>query len=140
MLAWAQSVAATYKKVQNTGVAQPIPVLRSFLCGSAGSGKSTTIRTTVQHMRLLFQTEGIDAKVELTAYTGVAAFNIGFGAKTACSAFQIFPNAAWKKELQGDALRRLEQTWANVVLLIVDEVSFIGRAFSPGCTFAASQA
>ena len=57
----------------------------------------------MQHMRLLFQTEGIDAKVELTAYTGVAAFNIGFGAKTACSAFQIFPNAAWKKIAGGRA-------------------------------------
>ena len=82
----------------------------------------------MQHVRLLFQLEQVDARIELTAYTGVAAFNIGFGAKTACSAFQIFPRAAWKSELGGDALRRLE-AWSNVVLLIIDEVSFIGRAF-----------
>ena len=31
--------------------------------------------------------------------------------------------------MQGGALLRLERTWANVVLLVVDEVSFIGRAF-----------
>ena len=97
--------------------------------GSAGSGKSTTLRTVLQHLRLLFQKEGVEAAVELTAYTGVAAFNIGFGAKTACSAFRIFPNAAFKKELTGQQFRALEKQWENVVLLIVDEVSFIGRAF-----------
>ena len=31
----------------------------------------------------------MDATVELTAYTGVAAFNIGFGARTCCSSFVI---------------------------------------------------
>ena len=68
------------------------------------------------------------AKVELTAYTGVAAFNIGFGARTSCSAFQVFPNAAWKSELDGAALRKLEDTWQDVLLLIIDEISFIGTA------------
>ena len=68
------------------------------------------------------------ATVALTAYTGVAAFNIGFGARTACAAFQVFPNAAWKSELDGDALRRLEDTWQDVELLIIDEISFIGTA------------
>ena len=106
-----------------------VPLLRSYLGGSAGSGKSTTLRTVLQHLRLLFQKEGVEAGVELTAYTGVAAFNIGFGAKTACSAFRIFPNAAFKKELKGEQFRALEKQWENVVLLIVDEVSFIGRAF-----------
>ena len=83
----------------------------------------------MQHTRLLFQEEDVDAAIELTAYTGVAAFNIGFGAKTAVSSFQIFPNAAWKAELTGEAARRLERQWERVVLLIVDEISFIGRAF-----------
>ena len=31
--------------------------------------------------------------------------------------------------MSGQALRKLEEQWGNVVLLIVDEVSFIGRAF-----------
>ena len=53
------------------------------LCGPSGSGKSTTLKTCVHHIRDLFAKAGIDAKVELTAYTGVAAFNIGFAAKTA---------------------------------------------------------
>ena len=60
-----------------------VPLLRSDLGGSAGSGKSTTLRTALQHLWVLFQREGVKAAVELTAYTGVAAFDIGFGAKTA---------------------------------------------------------
>ena len=80
------------------------------------------------------------AKVGLTAYTGVAAFNIGFGARTACSAFQVFPQAAWKSELAGDALRKLEDFWENVVLLIIDEISFIGRCLFARMHFRTQQA
>ena len=36
-----------------------------------------------------FQREDVEATVELTAYTGVAAFNIGYGAETCCSSFGI---------------------------------------------------
>ena len=80
----------------------------------------------MQHARLRFQRERVDAEIQLTAYTGVAAFNIGFGAKTACSSFKIFPNTSWKAELQGDEFRKLEQKWGHVALLIIDEISFIG--------------
>ena len=103
VLQWASEVADVYEKVKSDGRHRPVPLLRSFLGGSAGSGKSTTLRTIVQHVRLIFMKRSVPAKVELTAYTGVAAFNIGFGARTACSAFQVFPNAAWKSELDGNA-------------------------------------
>ena len=83
----------------------------------------------MQHARLYFQEQAVAATIELTAYTGVAAFNLGFGARTSCSGFQVFPNAAWKTELEGDAFRRLEQQWGHVALLFIDEISFIGRAF-----------
>ena len=56
----------------------------------------------MQHVRLMFENKHLTAKVELTAYTGVAAFNIGFGARTACSAFQVFPNAVWRDDLDVD--------------------------------------
>ena len=95
---------------------------------SAGSGKSTTLKTIVQHLRLLFLESDVPAKVELTAYTGVAAFNIGFGARTTCSGFQIFPKATWTCELKGKAAQALEDRWRHVELLVVDEISFIGRA------------
>ena len=92
------------------------------------------------HGRLRFQELGIDATIALTAYTGVAAFNIGFGAKTTCSSFQIFPNATWKNELTGVAYRKLERQWKKVSLLIVDEISFIGRAFFARMHFRLQQA
>ena len=140
VLKWAAEVVRVYKGVSSTGVKTPIPKLRSWLGGSAGSGKSTTLKTIVQHIRLLFQREAVNATVELTAYTGVAAFNIGFGAKTACSSFRVFPKAAWKNELAGAAARQLEEQWRNVVLLIVDEISFIGRAFFARMHFRTQQA
>jgi len=126
---WAHKVADVYEKVRADGRHRSVPLLRSFLGGSAGSGKSTTLKTIVVQVRHIFRARHVPAKVELTAYTGVAAFNIGFGARTACSAFQVFPNAAWKSELDGAALRKLEDTWQDVLLLVIDEISFIGTAF-----------
>ena len=140
VLAWAADVVRAYKSVSATGKPPALPRLRTWLGGSAGSGKSTTLKTIVQHLRLLFQREDVDASVELTAYTGVAAFNIGFGARTACSSFQVFPKAAWKNQLTGEAFRKLEQQWRSVVLLVVDEISFIGRAFFARMHFRLQQA
>ena len=91
VLAWAREVFAAYKEVRSTGTPQHMPLLRSWLCGSVGSGKSATLKAIVRHVRHLFQQEGVAATVELTAYTGVAAFNIGFGARTACSGCPHLP-------------------------------------------------
>ena len=129
----------TFQLIERDGKPRAVPKIRSWLCGSAGNGKSTTLKTIVQHLRLKFQTAGVAATVELTAYTGVAAFNIGFGAKTACSSFQISPKAKWKKELTGEKLRRLEEQWGHVVLLIIDEISFIGSAFFARMHFRVQQ-
>ena len=71
------------KAAHRTGKQRELPRLRSSLGGSAGSGKSTTLKTIVQHVRPKLQEEDIDAPVQLTAYTGVAALNLGCGATTA---------------------------------------------------------
>lgn len=55
VLKWAGKVADVYDNVRSDGRHRSVPLLRSFLGGSAGSGKSTTLRTIVQHTRLLFQ-------------------------------------------------------------------------------------
>ena len=63
---------------------------------------------------------------EASAATGQA---VG-GSTTSCAGlFRIFLNAAFKKEVKGEQFRALEKQWENVTLLIVDEVSLIGRAF-----------
>ncbi len=139
-LAWGAELVDVYKDVSSTGKPRALPKMRSWLGGSAGSGKSTTLKTIVHHLRLLFQEKQVEATVELTAYTGVAAFNIGFGAKTACTSFRVFPKAKWHNELEGEAFRKLEQQWRSVVLLIVDEISFIGRAFFAKMHFRLQQA
>jgi hypothetical protein len=114
VLLWARELVQVYKQNKTTGKWTKPPQLRTWLCGSAGSGKSTTLKAVVQHVRLLFQTENVDATVELTAYTGVAAFNIGFGAKTCCSSFGISGSGAWKnnsKAMLHDASRNNGARW-----------------------------
>ena len=109
VLSWVRDLICFKKaKKTKTGKTQRQPKIRTWLGGSAGSGKSTTIRTAVQHARLLFHEAGVEATVELTAYTGVAAFNIGFGAKTTCSAFQISGHSKMKS-LQGEQHIKLER-------------------------------
>ena len=128
ILQWGTDLCKCYQEVESDGIPRDVPLLRTWLCGSAGSGKSTTLKTIVHHLRKMFEDGEVPAKIELTAYTGVAAFNIGFGARTTCSAFQIFPNAIWNAELKGKKMKDLEAQWGDVELLIIDEISFIGRA------------
>ena len=128
VMKWARDVVRVYKEVKETGRQRRRPRLRLWLAGSAGSGKSTTLRTILQHVRLLFQEEDVPARVALTAYAGVVAFNIGFGAETVASMFQVFPGAAWKETLDGESAQKLEDRWADVELLIVDETSCVGCA------------
>ena len=140
VIAWGRELVAVYKANQHSKRKRKRPpLLRTYLGGSAGSGKSTTLKTVLQHLRLLFQTQGVDATVELTAYTGVAAFNIGFGAKTACTAFRIYPGSSFTKELKGQKCKGLEHQWASVCLLIIDEISFTERRSFIACTFAFSR-
>ncbi len=54
-------------------------MLRPWLGGTAGSGTSATLKAIVQHLRLLFQDDDVAGTVEPTAYTGVAASDIGLG-------------------------------------------------------------
>ena len=66
VLKWASKVADVYDKVRSDGRLRSVPLLRSFLGGSAGSGKSTTLKTIVQHVRFMFQ-QRIGPWISLTA-------------------------------------------------------------------------
>ena len=78
VLGWVTAVAGVYEAVRRDGERRPIPKIKLFLGGSAGSGKSTTLKTCVQHARRLFMKMKKTAKVELTAYTGVAAYVVRY--------------------------------------------------------------
>ena len=54
VLDWAKNLADTYDAVQKDWRFRKPPLMRIFLGGSAGSGKSTTLKTAVQHVRKLF--------------------------------------------------------------------------------------
>ena len=74
MLAWGGELVSAYKHdatVRDRKKLKGVPLLRSYLGGSAGSGKSTTLRTVLQHLRLLFQKEDL---VERKAMSGFSMF------------------------------------------------------------------
>ena len=66
-LLWARELTEAYKEVHATGKQCRLPQLRTWLGGSAGAGKSRTLKTIVQHVRLYFQEQGVGATIEITA-------------------------------------------------------------------------
>ena len=66
VLKWGTELVACYRKSSHDGEPRDLPLLRTWLCGSAGSGKSTTLKTIVQHPRSLFLESDVPAKVELS--------------------------------------------------------------------------
>jgi len=81
-----------------------------FLSGSAGSGKSFTLRTVIKRLR---ESGKI---VEVTATTGVAAVQVG--GSTIYKCFKIHP----VKHVEKNALRKSE-TWRKLDVLVIEEVS-----------------
>ena len=91
--------------------------LRLVVLGTAGTGKSDTLRATVASVETLWGA----GKIVRCAHTGVAAFNMGAGAETINSVFMLNQELRMTKTL--DALvKRLSE----VPLLIIDEVSMVG--------------
>ena len=101
-----------------------------FITGGAGVGKSVLIRTLYQALhRLLCSESGQnpeDVKILLCAYTGLAAYNIQ--GSTLHNAFCIEPNKKLKyKQLSDDKRNTLRTKYADLSVLIVDEVSMVGN-------------
>ena len=91
--------------------------LRLIISGTAGTGKSYLIHC----LRLL-----LDHRVCVTAPTGVAAFNIE--GHTLHSLLSL-PVKGDFKDLQGERLHQMQQSLADMELLIIDEMSMVGRKF-----------
>ena len=92
--------------------AQP---LRMIVTGTAGTGKSFLIGCLQQLLQ---------DKVRVLAPTGVAAFNVH--GCTLHSALCL-PTKGEIKSLEGDSLRRLQDSLAGIEYIIIDEMSMVGR-------------
>ena len=72
VLAWGRELVSAYKHnaaVRDGKKLKGVPLLRSYLGGSAGSGKSTTLWTVLQHLRLLFQKEALVEKKAMSVFS-----------------------------------------------------------------------
>ena len=84
--------------------------LRLILLGTAGTGKTTTVQTTLQGIRHVLDSRPVSAKfVRTAAPTGCAAFNLRFNATTVHRLIHHF-NVRGFRELDGEALARLQKT------------------------------
>ena len=94
------------------------------LLGTAGTGKTHTAKQATAEARRTF---GSFDSVLTVAFSGVAAANIGDGARTLDSVFHTNTDTA-AEDLSGEALDRLKEMLCNVQLLVIDEVSTLGAA------------
>lgn len=112
-----------FDKVMNTFLADNDEVLRLFVSGAGGTGKSFLIKTIrCWTKQILGKTTAV------TAPTGLAAFNID--GLTVHRLFQLpieHGRTPKYKELSDQVLKILRQQLKDVVLFIIDEVSMISN-------------
>ena len=101
-----------------------LPPLRLLVLGTAGTGKTFTLKCAVEAARMAWNSF---ESVLLTAHTGVAAVNMGGGAATINSIFKMGGNNA-DVDLDGDKLEELVEELSETKLVIIDEISTVGAA------------
>ena len=106
--------------------------LRLMLLGTAGTGKSYTIQTTLQELRRIMAHHGYEGDFfRVAAPTGTAAFNIRFNATTVHRMIHwlnlrsdFAPFRAGSEELA-----TLQAAFEHTRIIFIDEISMIGRQF-----------
>lgn len=113
---------------ESTDFSQALPAevtsLRLLLLGTAGTGKTHTAQVAITNVR---RTLGSFQSVLTVAFSGVAAANLGGGARTVDSIFHTNSEEA-VQDLIGEKLDGLVELLRDVELLVLDEVSTIGAA------------
>ena len=104
-----------YTAVQQHHDAVNPPPLWMIVSGTAGTGKSYLIHC----LRLLLQHQ-----LRVAAPTGVAAFNVD-----GCTLHSLLslPTKGDFKDLEGERLNKLQQSFADIKYVIIDEMSMVGR-------------
>ena len=104
-----------YTTVQQHYTTIDPPPLRIIVSGTAGTGKSYLIHC----LRLLLQHQ-----LQVAAPTGVAAFNVeGLTLHSLLS----LPTRGDFKDLEGERLTKLQQSFSGIKYIIIDEMSMVGR-------------
>ena len=104
-----------YATVQQHYEASSPPPLWMIVSGTAGTGKSYLIHC----LRLLLQHQ-----LSVAAPTGVAAFNVD--GHTLHSLLSL-PTRGDFKDLEGERLNKLQQSFSDIKYVIIDEMSMVGR-------------
>ena len=111
---------------------QPEP-LRLLLLGIAGSGKTRAIQTLLQEIQRALAQANLPAEIDPEAFvrvgapTGTAAFNVRFNATTIHRLIHWFTPPYFSRLTNADQLHRLQQHLMNTHLVIIDEISMVGR-------------
>jgi len=117
----------TRKSRSDLGQHGPPPsVRRILLTGTAGSGKSYTIRAIKKVAKNLLGLVEASKRIAFIAPTGTATFNIR-GTGTAHSYLKLPVNTTFDKlPSNGEAIKRLEEKAGQLWMLIMDERSMTG--------------
>jgi hypothetical protein len=113
-------VESHYKNVL-TGI--QVEALRIIVMGTAGTGKSYLIKAIRERLHVM--AERSKDPVIVNAPTGVAAFNISGATIHSTLSIPIFNKKSY--ELDGNRLKQLQERLQNVIYIIIDEKSMVGR-------------
>ena len=111
---------------------QPEP-MRLLLLGTAGLGKPRAVQTLLQEIRRTLAAADLPAEIDPEAFvlvgapTGTAAFNVRFNATTVHRLIKWFTPSHFSSVSNPDQLHALQEHLRNTYLLVLDEVSMIGR-------------
>ena len=106
-----------------------------LLLGTAGSGKTRSVKTLLQEILRALRAADLpatidkDTFVKVAAPTGTAAFNLRFNATTIHRLIQWLRPPYFAEISNETLLHRLQENLKSTALLILDEISMVGRQF-----------
>ena len=107
--------------------------MRLLLLGSAGAGKTRAVQTALQEIQRALQKSNLPASIDpakfvrVGAPTGTAAFNLRFNATTIHRLIHWFKPPFFSEITDSGRLDKLQQHLGSTELLILDEISMVGR-------------
>ena len=108
--------------------AATIEPLMALLLGTAGTGKTTTLKATLEQLRAM------QVGCRVAAWTGVAASNVGEGARTLASMFRLGSSSEGTRgeklkveKLKDQRLKDFAAEMEGLDLLVIDEISMVSR-------------